>query len=88
MPNGPSDEVTEWANLDSATRKAQKAKYNAAGIKVIVSAFGEESHATTEGLDATVTAKKMAEFVKNYHLDGIDIDYEDFDAIDNAGVNV
>ena len=35
---------------------------------------------TTSGADAKATAKMLADWVKKYNLDGVDIDYEDFNA--------
>lgn len=39
---------------------------------------------TTSGLDPTSFATKVAAFVKQYGFDGIDIDYEDFDAFEGG----
>lgn len=58
-----------------------KADYAAAGIKVMVSAFGSSEVPTSSGADPVALAHKMAQFVKDYGLDGIDVDYEDFGAI-------
>ncbi|KAH8110972.1 chitinase [Phellopilus nigrolimitatus] len=70
--------------LDENTRNELKSKYNAAGIKVVVSAFGSTETPTTAGADATKVAGDMATWVKQYGLDGIDVDYEDLAAM-NAG---
>ena len=61
-----------------------KGKYNAAGIKVIVSAFGSTDIPTTSGADPTKTANDFAKWVIQNNLDGIDVDYEDFDAMNTA----
>ena len=50
--------------------------FQAAGIKLIVSAFGSTDAPTTSGADPTDTANTIANFVKQYSLDGVDIDYE------------
>ncbi|KAI5122931.1 hypothetical protein M0805_007609 [Coniferiporia weirii] len=84
VSTGPVDQAQAWASLDSSTRQSLKSKYNAAGIKVIVSAFGSTETPTTSGQDATTLANTMAKFVKDNNLDGIDIDYED-EAAMNAG---
>ena len=55
-----------------------------AGISLLVSAFGSTEAPTSSGADPTDTANTMAAWVIEYDLDGIDVDYEDFDAI-NAG---
>lgn len=43
----------------------------------MVSAFGGAEFPTTAGLDATSTCRSLANFVKNNHLDGLDIDWAD-----------
>lgn len=39
---------------------------------------------TTEGVDPVAFAKEVAAFTKKFRFDGVDVDYEDFVAI-NAG---
>ncbi|KAM0750798.1 glycoside hydrolase [Meredithblackwellia eburnea MCA 4105] len=58
-----------------------KAEYAAAGIKLIVAAFGATDTPTSSGGDPTPLANNLATFVKTYDLDGADIDYEDFSAM-------
>lgn len=53
----------------------------------MVSAFGSTDAPTSSGQDPTQLAQSLASFVINNGLDGIDIDYEDFDAI-SAGTAV
>lgn len=48
----------------------------AAGIKLIVSAFGSTEAPTSSGTDPTDVANTIASFVKTYNLDGVDVDYE------------
>ncbi|EIW79383.1 glycoside hydrolase family 18 protein [Coniophora puteana RWD-64-598 SS2] len=79
--SGPADQAVEWTSLDAATRTSIKTQYNNAGIKMIVSAFGSTDAPTSSGADPTTTANNLAAFVKQYSLDGVDIDYEDFNAI-------
>lgn len=50
----------------------------------MVSAFGSSDVPTTTGADPIATANTMAAFVKQYQLDGIDVDYEDFGAFDSG----
>ncbi|KAF8532434.1 glycoside hydrolase superfamily [Gautieria morchelliformis] len=80
LPTGPADQSQAWSSLSAADRKSLKGQYAAAGIKVMVSAFGGTSAPTTEGVDAAQCAQTMANFVKANDLDGIDIDYEDLSA--------
>jgi chitinase len=42
----------------------------------MVSAFGGTVEPTTAGNDAVATANWMAQWVLDYGLDGIDVDYE------------
>ncbi len=77
-------EAEVWASLTDADRSTIKAKYKAAGIKLMVSAFGSTDVPTTSKADPVATANTMAEWVKKHQLDGIDVDYEDLAAF-NAG---
>lgn len=70
--------------MDAATRQSIKSSYNAAGVKLIVSAFGSTETPTSSGDDPVDTANTMAAWIKQYDLDGIDIDYEDFTAINEG----
>jgi len=81
---GAADNAKAWETLTDADRLTIKAKFKAAGIKLMVSAFGSTDIPTTSKADPVATANTMAEWVKRHHLDGIDVDYEDFNAI-NAG---
>jgi len=81
MTTGPVDQAIAWTQLDDATRKSTKAEYEQAGIKLMVSAFGATEQPTTGGADPVATADQLAAFVTQNDLDGVDIDYEDFQAI-------
>lgn len=48
----------------------------AAGIKLVVSVFGSTDAPTSSGADPVGTANTMAAWVKEFDLDGIDVDYE------------
>ena len=52
------------------------ANLKAAGIKLIVAVFGATDVPTSSGFDPVATANTMAAWVKQYDLDGIDVDYE------------
>ncbi|KAF8510805.1 glycoside hydrolase [Hysterangium stoloniferum] len=80
LTSGVYDKAQEWVSLSAEERNSIKSQYAAAGIKLIVSAFGATDAPTTNGADAIATANEMAQFVRDYDLDGIDVDYEDFDA--------
>jgi chitinase len=77
---GPWDMAQEWVSIGASARANIKAQYQAAGIKLMVAAFGATDAPTSAGLDPVATANKFADFVKTYSLDGIDVDYEDFNA--------
>ncbi|KLO18266.1 glycoside hydrolase [Schizopora paradoxa] len=84
IAKGPVDQAAAWSSLDSSTRTSLKASYEAAGIKVLVSAFGETETPTTNNTDPVATANQMAAWVKKYGLDGLDIDYEDLEAMNKG----
>ncbi|KAF5350237.1 hypothetical protein D9758_007838 [Tetrapyrgos nigripes] len=76
LTSGPFDKALEWTQLSDADRASIKQQYNAAGISLVVSAFGATDAPTSAGADPTATANTFANFVKQWGLDGIDIDYE------------
>ncbi|KXN83991.1 hypothetical protein AN958_00638 [Leucoagaricus sp. SymC.cos] len=79
---GAWDKAYEWTTLTASQRSSIKSQYAAAGIKLIVSVFGSTDIPTTTNADPIATANTMAAWVKKYNLDGIDVDYEDFNAFD------
>ncbi|KAJ7504340.1 glycoside hydrolase family 18 protein [Mycena galericulata] len=81
---GAWDKVEEWTTLNSTQRLAVKSQYAAAGIKLLVSAFGSTDVPTSTNANPISTATTMANFVIEYNLDGIDVDYEDFNAFDGG----
>ncbi|KAH9941509.1 glycoside hydrolase family 18 protein [Amylocystis lapponica] len=84
LTEGAWDNAESWTQLTSAQRSSIKSSYSSAGIALMVTAFGSTDTPTTSGADATGTANTMAQWVIQYGLDGIDVDYEDFDAM-NSG---
>ncbi|KAF8347883.1 glycoside hydrolase [Amanita rubescens] len=77
---GPWDNAQTWASLNDTQRSAIKSQYAAAGINLLVSAFGSTDTPTSSGADPVATANSMAAWVRRYQLDGIDVDYEDLAA--------
>ncbi|KIK62369.1 carbohydrate-binding module family 5 protein [Collybiopsis luxurians FD-317 M1] len=75
-----ADNYGIWVSLTDAERAAVKAEYAAAGIKLCVSAFGSTEEPTNAGLDPVSLANTVAAAVIQFDLDGVDVDYEDFDA--------
>ncbi|KAH8109504.1 glycoside hydrolase family 18 protein [Phellopilus nigrolimitatus] len=84
LTSGPADQAEEWVEIGASSRSSIKSQYANAGIKLIVSAFGSTDAPTSSGADAVSTANTIAAWVKEYDLDGVDIDYEDFNAIDKG----
>ncbi|KAF7356592.1 Glycoside hydrolase family 18 protein [Mycena venus] len=84
LTEGAFDKAYEWTTLTDAQRASVKAQYNAAGIKLIVSVFGSTDVPTSSGVNPIAMATTMAKWVKQYNLDGIDVDYEDFNAFDTG----
>ena len=73
---GAWDYAASWAALSAGERDSIKSQYAAAGIKLIVSAFGSTDTPTSSGHDPISLANTMGNWVKQYNLDGIDVDYE------------
>jgi len=71
-----------WGNSTAAVQKAWLDAYHKAGIKVFVSAFGDTDYPT--GKDPSSVGKALANFVITNQLDGVDIDYEDNDAMNQG----
>ena len=80
------DTVKMWTNLNQympgffnstnkAARQELKRKYNQAGVKIMLSAFGGTIHPTSEGKNAKVCANELADFVLANDVDGVDLDY-------------
>ncbi|KAI0759992.1 chitinase [Trametes elegans] len=82
--NGALDQAGAFAALPAEQRTAKKAEYEKAGISIIVSAFGETDKPTSAGADPAGTAATMAKFVLDNKLDGIDVDYEDLEAMNKG----
>jgi hypothetical protein len=84
MISGPQDQALGWTQLTAAKRKSVKSAYHAAGISLIVSAFGSTDAPTSTGADPKSTAQRLAKYVSQYNLDGVDVDYEDFNAFEKG----
>ncbi|CCM01821.1 uncharacterized protein FIBRA_03889 [Fibroporia radiculosa] len=79
---GAWDNAEGWTQLTASDRATILSEYHDAGISLMVSCFGSSDVPTTSGADPTDTANTFAAWVQEYDLDGIDVDYEDFDAMD------
>lgn len=65
-----------WQQLSASERSSILKEYNDAGIHLIVSAFGATQQPTTSGANAVTVANDLAKWVKEYGLQGVDVDYE------------
>lgn len=84
LKDSPLDQVDEWRKLPKEKRAAIRKEYNEAGIKIIISAFGETPKPTTDEDSAEDVAKALGIFVREHDVDGVDVDYEDLEAF-NGG---
>ncbi|KAL1943056.1 hypothetical protein VTO73DRAFT_4727 [Trametes versicolor] len=82
LTEGAWDKAYEWTTLTADQRAAVKSQYAAAGIKLMVSVFGSTDVPTSSRNDPVGTANTIAAWVKQWGLDGVDVDYEDFNAMD------
>lgn len=80
---GAVDNAQLWESFNEAYRQQVIADYHAAGIALMVSAFGSTDSPTMNGVDPTTCAQKLAAWVVKYSLDGVDIDYEDMPAMNS-----
>lgn len=81
---GAVDDVQAWSSWDEGYRRQIIEEYHDAGIAIMIAAFGSTDQPTTSGADAKQVAQKLASFVMEYNLDGVDIDYEDMSAMNSA----
>ncbi|WWD20162.1 hypothetical protein CI109_104638 [Kwoniella shandongensis] len=81
---GAVDDAQAWAQWDADYRAQVLEDYHEAGIALMVSAFGSTDQPTSNGADPVETAQNLAQYVKDYGLDGVDIDYEDMSAMNHA----
>jgi hypothetical protein len=72
-----------FGNTTPDIQKFLRQKYNDAGKKILVSAFGSTSNPTSAS-DPVECATSLGNFVLNNNLDGADIDYEDNTAMNNG----
>ena len=95
--SGPADIAKLWENpvqymgatakygtTNDAIRSYLKGKYASKNIKLMLSAFGATEKPTSLGIDPTSCANSIADYVVNYGLDGVDVDYEDSSAFEQG----
>ena len=70
-------DTTKLGSTNHEIQVALRKKFNDAGVKLLVSAFGATEHPTSAGEDPKECGHKLGSFIKNNNLDGADIDWED-----------
>lgn len=70
---GPADQAIAWLDYSAADQQALLDSYHAAGISLVVSAFGSTDEPATSGADPTTTANNLAAWVIANNLDGVDV---------------
>jgi len=75
---------TKWGGSTSEIQSNIKAEFDKAGAYLLVSAFGSTEFPTSAGSDPTQCANSLADFVRNNHLHGADLDWEDNDAMNRG----
>ena len=76
LASGAADQAQAWQQADNSTRTSLKQKYSETGIKIIVSAFDSTETPTASKENPTTVASQVASWVKQYGMDGIDVDWE------------
>lgn len=76
LTEGAWDNAQVWSALTADERTTIKSEYAAAGIQLGVSLFGSTDVPTTSGQDPVALANTVSAWVKEYDLDGVDVDYE------------
>eukprot|EP01123_Difflugia_compressa_P013556 TRINITY_DN6353_c0_g1_i1.p1 TRINITY_DN6353_c0_g1~~TRINITY_DN6353_c0_g1_i1.p1 ORF type:complete len:333 (-),score=55.65 TRINITY_DN6353_c0_g1_i1:16-987(-) len=95
MTSGSADAALVWEQAytyvssqnpwGSSTQEVQAAwlkLYHNKGIKVLISAFGATEFPTSAGVDPVQCCTNLGNFVIQNQLDGVDLDWEDNDAMD------
>lgn len=80
----------EYGTNNSEIQATLKQNFTDNKVKLMISAFGSTQAPTSAGYDALDCAQKLADFVINNNLDGVDIDWEDtasFLKADGSGEN-
>ena len=64
-----------YGNTTAEIQKNLRKRYNDAGVKIMVSAFGATEFPTSAGADPAGCAQKLGKFVLDNNLDGADLDW-------------
>jgi len=85
--DGTVDAASKWKELGASKQQQYVHDYHSKNIKVMVSVGGGTVTPTTSKWDPAVTANNAAKFAKDNHLDGVDLDWEDPNALIDNPVN-
>lgn len=80
---GPTAASSSWASLPDDKRQSILNDYHDKGIAVMVSAFGAGDSVIGKKKDPVKLAQDLAGWVNQHGLDGVDVDLEDFDSLQN-----
>lgn len=80
---GPTAASSSWASLSDDKRQSILNDYHDKGIAVMVSAFGAADSVIGKKKDPVKLAQDLAGWVNQHGLDGVDVDLEDFDSLQN-----
>lgn len=80
---GPTAASSSWASLSDDKRQSILNDYHDKGIAVMVSAFGAADSVIGKKKDPVKLAQDLAGWVNQHNLDGVDVDLEDFDSLQN-----
>lgn len=84
VAHGPTDHAKMWTEMSTSERKKIMKEYQDKGIKIMLGAMGDQDQPTSKKFNPKTSAEKLAAFVKKYGFDGVDIDYEDFNAFNHG----
>ena len=77
-------QTSKYGSTPEEIRKNLLKLYHDNGVNVLISAFGSTSFPTSYGISATACGENLAQFVIDMKLDGVDLDYEDNQAMNEG----
>ena len=82
MSSGPTDVVQLWQGLTPDIRTSDLEAYHNAGKLLMVAAFGD-TDSNLSGMDPWLLASNISTFVNDNKLDGVDVNFEDFNCFNS-----
>ena len=77
-------QTSKYGSTPKEIRTSLLKLYHDNGVNVLISAFGSTSFPTSSGISATACGENLAQFVIDMQLDGVDLDYEDNQAMNEG----